>query len=81
MTPVAKDLIFIVIGTVGVALFVTKFHVIDEFIPFYQTFTYAWELEELIVVSLFLVFTFGVFAWRRWRELRIEMVECDSIRK
>jgi PAS domain S-box-containing protein len=81
MTPVAKDLIFITLGTMGVALFVTKFHVIDEFIAFYQTFTYAWELEELIVVSLFLVLTFGIFAWRRWRELRLEMVERNRLEK
>ena len=79
MTPVIRDLIFIVIGTVGVALFVTKFHVIDEFIAFYQRFTYAWELEELIVVSLFLVLTFGIFAWRRWRELRLEIIERNRL--
>jgi PAS domain S-box-containing protein len=79
MTLVIRDLIFIVIGTVGVALFVTKFHVIDEFIAFYQRFTYAWELEELIVVSLFLVLTFGIFAWRRWRELRLEIIERNRL--
>jgi len=79
MTPVIKDLMVIIIGMIGVALLVTKFHVIDEFVVFYQTFTYAWELEELIVISLFLVLTLGIFAWRRWRELRLEIVERNRL--
>jgi PAS domain S-box-containing protein len=78
ITPTVKDLIFMAIGAVALAVFLglTKIHVIEKFINFYQTFTYAWELEELIVLSLFLILSFAIFAWRRWRELRIEIVEC-----
>jgi PAS domain S-box-containing protein len=75
LTPIIRDLILIAIGTLLVALLVTRVHVIDEFIAFYQTSAYPWELEELIIVFLFLVFSFALFAWRRWRELRLEIVQ------
>jgi PAS domain S-box-containing protein len=75
MRLIVKDLIFITIGTIAVALLVARFHLIDRFAAFYLRFTYAWELEEVIVVSLFLVFALGIFAWRRWKELRLEIVE------
>jgi len=77
LKPAMKDLIFIIIGTAGltITLAVTKFHIIDRFIAFYQAFTYAWELEELIVISLFLALSFAIFAWRRWKEFRMEVAE------
>ncbi len=81
ITPILKDFIVIAIGMVGLAvvLGLTKFHIIDRFITFYQAFTYAWELDELIILSLFLVLSFAIFAWRRWRESRIEIVERNRL--
>jgi len=76
---IRNDLIFITIGMIAVALLVTRIHVIDEFVAFYHRSSYAHELEEMIVVSLFLVLALGIFAWRRWKELWLEIVERNRL--
>jgi PAS domain S-box-containing protein len=78
---VSRDIALIGIGTVTLALVlgVTKFHVIDRFIAFYQNSKYPWELEELIIISVFLVMAFALFAWRRWTELRLEVAERNRL--
>jgi light-regulated signal transduction histidine kinase (bacteriophytochrome) len=35
----------------------------------------AWNIDEFIIVLVILAFAFGIFSWRRWRELRDEIAE------
>jgi light-regulated signal transduction histidine kinase (bacteriophytochrome) len=35
----------------------------------------AWNIDEFIIVLTILAFAFGIFSWRRWRELRDEIAE------
>jgi signal transduction histidine kinase len=71
------DLVIILI--IAVSIFVTA-HVFDlfEMIAELSWRHEAWNIDEFIVVSAILAFAFGIFSFRRWRELRNEMAEHEQ---
>ena len=67
-----KDLVVIAaLSFLGVVLAV-YFDAFDAFVGFARIFE-PWQLHELVFAPIIVGFAFGVYAWRRWRELKKEI--------
>ncbi len=70
----ACDLAIIVFFLLVVFSFSATFDVFNTVITFIYRHD-TWQLDELFMVSIYLVFAIAIYAWRRHREL-IEQVRC-----
>ncbi|MFA5332139.1 MAG: HAMP domain-containing sensor histidine kinase [Methanoregula sp.] len=73
-SPVIRDLIIIAVLAVIVWCVAAWFDVFEQVLLFTWSHE-SWEIDELIIVSLFLVGAFFVFSYRRLREFRNEYTE------
>lgn len=72
-----KDLL--VISIVAVVVLITAVY-FDAFSLLFKLHNYleAYKLDEIITVLIVLAFAFGIFSFRRWRELRNEIAKSTS---
>jgi PAS domain S-box-containing protein len=68
----AKDLIIICVAAVVAFVLAVKFEVFERFVPWAAAHD-EWLVDDVVVVLVLLGFAAGVFSWRRWRELRVEI--------
>jgi two-component system, cell cycle sensor histidine kinase and response regulator CckA len=72
-----KDLLVISIVAMLVWIFAVYFDAFETFLK-WRIYLEAYKLDEVIVVLIILAFAFGIFSWRRWKELRDEIAESES---
>lgn len=72
-----KDLLVISIVAVVVLISAVYFDVFGLFFKLHKHLE-AYKLDEIITVLIVLAFAFGIFSFRRWRELRNEIAERKS---
>lgn len=72
-----KDLLVISIVAVIVLIFAVYFDAFEKFLK-WRIYLEEYKLDEIIVVLIILAFAFGIFSWRRWKELRDEIAESES---
>ena len=63
------DAFFVIFFTVVVYLCASRHDVLERLVEFTARHE-AWEFDEIITVSIFLVFALLFFAFRRWLEIR-----------
>ncbi len=63
------DIIIIIVLAFLVYIFALKYDVMEQLVNFSAGHE-KWEIDEIITVSVFLVFAFLIFSLRRWREIR-----------
>jgi cell division protein FtsL len=68
LTPTVEILIILALGF-AVFLVAGYYDIFENFVAF-STQHEDWELDEILTVSIFLVFASAVFSLRRWLELR-----------
>ncbi len=64
-----KDLVLIIIIAVPLFIFVSVFHLFERFAEFHQKYGVG-PIDDFIIVFAVLMFAFGIFSLRRWRELQ-----------
>ena len=70
--PGSRDLLLIIVFTIIVFAISAVFDVFNKVITWvYQHDT--WQLDEVFTVSIFLVFAIALYAWRRHRELLVQI--------
>ncbi len=67
-----RDIVVIALVSIVVFALSAAFDVFDKVISWVYRHE-TWQLDELFTVSVFLVFAFTVYAWRRHRELTEEI--------
>ena len=72
-----KDLLVISIVAMLVWILAVYFDAFETFLK-WRICLEAYKLDEVIVVLIILAFAFGIFSWRRWKELRDEIAESES---
>src|SRR5436190_19054190 len=77
-----KDLMVIFIAAVGTfvcSAYFDLFEIIHIWLK--RADTLFPQFDELIIVLVFLTFAFGFFSVRRWREMKAEMAERESVER
>ncbi len=64
-----KDLVLIFIIAIPLFIFVSVFHLFERFAEFHQKYGVG-PLDDFIIAFAALMFVFGNFSLRRWRELQ-----------
>ncbi len=68
-----KDFIIISIISISVYLLAGAIDAFEQLIEFAHQHE-DWEVDEFFTISVILAIALGVFAWRRWNELELELV-------
>ncbi|MFS8084530.1 MAG: hypothetical protein ACMG6H_02795, partial [Acidobacteriota bacterium] len=68
-----KDLLILGLVTVAAFFVAIKFEAFEGLSAWVARLD-RWEGDEIATVLAFLPFALSVFAWRRWKELRVEMM-------
>lgn len=63
------ELIIILVFSIAVFIFAANYDILEGVVEFSRQHE-VWELDEVLAVSVFLVFALAIFAVRRWQEVR-----------
>lgn len=74
-----RDFIILCAFAILVLALAVGFDIFDRFTHWYVQQEEPWELEEILVVIFVLSFGFGIFSYRRWKELSREVIERERV--
>jgi len=74
-----RDFLVLCVFAILALVLAVGFDVFDRFTHWYVRQEEPWELEEIVVVIFVLSIGFGIFSYRRWRELACEVIEREKI--
>jgi signal transduction histidine kinase len=69
----SRELILLLTASGSIIAVASSLDVFDRFLRWYIGRGGIGELEELAFAFVILPFAFGLFSWRRWKDLRVEM--------
>jgi len=67
--PVA-EFFFILISSIFVFLLAYRYNILEEVVGYTRQHE-DWQLDELVIVSAYLMVTFAIYSFRRWRDVRV----------
>ena len=73
------ELLIILAFSIAIFIFAAHYDILEIVVEFSQLHE-NWEIDEIITVSIFLVFSLAVFSVRRWQELRRALSEIKQLR-
>ncbi|MCP4547888.1 MAG: hypothetical protein GY835_15605 [bacterium] len=74
--PIAGELIILSVSCVLVFVIAGRLDILERFVDLSRRHE-SWELDELLIVSVFLVFALAIFAVRRLRESRSTQISLE----
>ena len=73
------ELILIAVFSIAVYVFSSFHDILEDIVRFSRTHE-GWELDEIVIVFIFLVFALAVFSIRRWLELKKALSEIKQLK-
>ena len=73
------ELLIIIFFSIAVYLLAAYYDILERIVEFSRLHE-GWELDEILSVLVFLVFTLAVFSVRRWQELRKALIEIKHLK-